>query len=167
MGDALPESCGGCTEKAQTTAMEQALTLTPPPGFRPITPIDALMEAFAPMYRSDDADGHLSLGFFVDRQHTNPRGDCHGGTWATMADLQMGMNVGTLTGRSGPTVTLSLDFLGAAKTGQWVEGRARLMRETRQLAFMDATFTADGELALRANGIFRLKWAPHPGITNG
>lgn len=128
--------------------------------------VDHIMGNFAPLYRRDDADNHVTLGFFVQQHHCNPRGDCHGGTWATLADLQLGINVGAMINRSGPTVTLSLDYLGAAKVGQWIEGRTRLLRATPKLAFLDGTFTADGELALRANGIFRLKWPVNPDIIN-
>jgi len=137
-----------------------------PPGFRPINPVDGVTQAFAPLYRRDEGN-HISLGFHVGPQHCNPRGHCHGGTWATLADLEMGMNACTMTGRGGPTVTMTLDYLGAAVVGQWVEGKARLLRQTPKMAFMDCTFTADGELALRANGIFRLKWAPNPDVITG
>lgn len=134
--------------------------IAPPPGFFPLPPLDGVMEAMAPLYfRIDDNDQYV-LAFHVGPQHCNPRGHCHGGVWATMADLQLGMNVGRLTNRTGPTVSMSLDYLGSARTGQWVEGTTRLLRRTPRLAFVDATFTADGELVLRANAIFRLKWEP-------
>lgn len=137
-----------------------AMANDPPPGFQLLPPLDEVMLSFAPIYYRRDAEKHVALGFHVARQHCNLRGDCHGGTWACIADVQLGVNVGTLTGLSGPTVSLSLDYLGAASLGQWVEGRTRLLRRTPKLAFVDAVFTADGEPVLRASGIFRLKWPP-------
>lgn len=129
-----------------------------PAGFRLLEPFDEVMAALGPIFLRHDDVGHLTLGFRVARQHCNPQGSCHGGIWATFADLQLGMNVGLMTKRSGPTVSMSLDYLGSAQPGQWVEGTTRLLRETPKLAFVDATFTADGNPMLRASGIFRLKW---------
>ena len=127
-----------------------------PPGFLPLHGLDSVMDAFAPVYVRQE-DDKAALGFRVGIQHCNPRGNCHGGTWATMADVLMGLNVGFASGKSGPTVSLSVDFLGAAAMGQWVEGRANILRWTHNLGFAECLFTADGEPALRANAVFRRK----------
>lgn len=128
-----------------------------PSGFRLIEPMDEVMGGFAPVYLRQDPNQHVVLGFHVGPQHCNPRGHCHGGTWATMADILMGMNLGFVTGLSGPTVSLGIDFLGAAVVGQWVAGCAEILRSTPNLGFVQCRFTADGELALRANAVFRRK----------
>lgn len=129
-------------------------------GFQRLEPFDKVMAAFDPIYMRIDPDG-LALGFHVGPQHCNPSGHCHGGTWATMADIVMGMNVGFATGMAGPTVSLSIDFLGAAAEGQWVEGHAEVLRSTPNLAFAECRFTADATLALRANAVFRRKVPPY------
>lgn len=126
-------------------------------GFRLINNMDEVMRAFAPVYVRPDASGLITLGFHVTQQHCNPNGHCHGGVWATMADVVMGLNVGAATGLGGPTISLSIDFLGAARVGQWVEGSARVLRSTHRLGFAECFFTADGEAALRANAVFRRK----------
>lgn len=127
-----------------------------PPGFLLLDALDDVMGAFAPIYARKE-EKQVALGFRVGGQHCNPRGNCHGGTWATLADIVMGINVGLVTERSGPTVSLSIDFLGAAREGQWVEGRAKVLRWTPNLGFSECLFTADGEPALRANAVFRRK----------
>lgn len=132
-----------------------------PPGFRLLQQWDEVMAAFAPLYFRQDANDYVTMGFHIGTQHCNPRGVCHGGTWATMADIVMGVNVGRISGMSGPTVSLSIDFLGTAKTGQWVEGHAEILRWTPNLGFAECRFTADGELALRANAVFRRKYRPN------
>lgn len=128
-----------------------------PPGFRLIGDMDEVMRGFAPVYLRLEDSGLVALGFHVGSQHCNPSGNCHGGTWATMADVVMGLNVGLTTGLGGPTISMSLDYLGAARAGQWVEGKARLLRATHKLGFAECIFTADGEPALRASAIFRRK----------
>ena len=133
-----------------------------PPGFHLADRMDEVTGAFHPLYLSRrDEDGALAIGFHVGPQHCNPRGHCHGGTWATMADIIMGMNVGKLTGLSGPTISLTIDFLGSAAMGQWVEGHARVLRATPNLGFADCLFTADGTLALRGSATFRRKLPPY------
>ena len=138
-----------------------------PPGFHPMPQLDDVMGAFAPTYMRQESPDIVTLGFRVGRQHCNPRGSCHGGTWATMADVVMGMSVGLVTGLSGPTVSMSIDFLGAATIGQWIEGHARVLRSTPNLGFAECTFTADGMLALRANAIFRRKFPPYRNLGPG
>ncbi|SCW59870.1 uncharacterized domain 1-containing protein [Sphingobium faniae] len=132
-----------------------------PAGFQRLGPFDDVMSGFDPVYIRRETESGLALGFRVGPQHCNPSGNCHGGTWATMADIVMGVNVGFVTGMSGPTVSLGIDFLGAATKGQWVEGRAEVLRWTPNLAFVECRFTADGELALRANAVFRRKYPPY------
>lgn len=131
-----------------------------PDGFRPLVTFDAVTGAFGPLHARRAEDGHLQLGFRVDDRHCNPSGVCHGGAWSTMADILMGLSVGLCTGASGPTVSLSLHFLSAAPRGAWVEGSARVLQQTPFLGFAECLFTVDGEPALRANGVFRLKSTP-------
>jgi uncharacterized protein (TIGR00369 family) len=131
-----------------------------PPGFQLLPEFDEVMAGFAPIHGRRTEDGGMLLGFHVSSRHCNPRGNCHGGTWATMADVVMGMNVGFLTGLSGPTISLNIDFLGAARAGQWAEGRAEVVRSTPNLGFAECRFTADGTLVLRATAVFRRKFTP-------
>jgi len=132
-----------------------------PPGFRLLDNFDKVMEGFAPVYVRHEADDSITLGFHVGPQHCNPRGHCHGGTWATMADVLMGINISFQTKLGGPTINLALDFLGPATAGQWVEGHARVLQQTPNLGFADCVFTADGAIALRASATFRRKLDPY------
>lgn len=135
-----------------------------PAGSRLIGSMDAVMASFAPVYAKRSPDDRVMLGFRVEAQHCNPRGHCHGGTWATVADVLMGLNIGFVTNLSGPTVSMAVDFVGAALLGQWVQGSARVLRKTYRLGFADCLFTADGEPALRANAVYRRKFAPYSGF---
>ena len=126
-----------------------------PEHFRELKPMDGLMKGLAPLYGRPSDDGRLAFGLHVLPHHCNPQGNCHGGTWATMADVLMGCNIGLITGMSGPTVSMALDFIAAAVVGQWVEGEARILRETPRLAFADCMFMVAGAPALRANGVYR------------
>ena len=100
------------------------------------------------------------LGFRVEERHCNPGRVAHGGMLATFADMllpiasrfQSKLDMGFL-----PTVNLACDFLAPAAKGAWVEGRAEVVRMTRNLLFAQGLASADGEPCLRANGIFKIK----------
>lgn len=129
-----------------------------PDGYLQLGDLDQVMAAIAPVYVRRTDEGGTMLGFRIGPQHCNPRGRCHGGVWATMADVLMGVNVGLLSGLGGPTISMSLDFLAAATVGQWAEGSARLLRHTERIAFVECLFTVDGEPALRASATFRRRF---------
>jgi uncharacterized protein (TIGR00369 family) len=131
-----------------------------PDGFFPFHTEGGVLERLAPIYLREQPDGLVTLGIRLAKHHCNPRGTCHGGTWATLADVLMGINVGLGTGLNGPTVSMSIDFAGAAQDGQWVEGHGSVLRWTSNLAFAECHFMVQEKVALRVSGIFRRKFPP-------
>lgn len=118
----------------------------------------AFIEHVGPLYVSV-AGGGFRLGFRVQSRHTNPLGICHGGMMATFADMLLPMAV--LHAWEGPrhflpTIGLQIDYLGPSRLGAWVEGRAELLRRTRNMVFAQGLVTADGEPALRVSGTFKI-----------
>jgi uncharacterized protein (TIGR00369 family) len=132
-----------------------------PEGFAPFKLLMGFVNVNGPLYGKWDGT-HLLLGFRVEERHCNPGKVAHGGMLATFADMllpiasrfQSKIDMGFL-----PTVNLSCDFLSPAPLGAWVEGRAEVVRMTRNLLFAQGLATADGEPCLRANGIFKIKAA--------
>ena len=54
------------------------------------------------------------------------------------------------------TVGLALDFLGAAKVGQWLEVTPRVLRAGGSLGFVDCLVRADDQPVARGNATFRI-----------
>jgi uncharacterized protein (TIGR00369 family) len=129
-----------------------------PAGFAPLRLNMGLLEVLGPLY-GKWAEDRLVLGFRVERRHCNPAQVAHGGMLATFADMLLPIaarfhskaELGFL-----PTVNLTCDYLAPAPLGSWVEGRADLVKTTRNLLFAQGLATADGEPVLRANGIFKI-----------
>src|SRR3954469_12855569 len=129
-----------------------------PAGFAPLRLSMGLLEAVGPLY-GKWADDRLVLGFRVERRHCNPGQVAHGGMLATFADMllpiaarfQSKAELGFL-----PTMNLTCDYLAPAPLGSWVEGRADLVKTTRNLLFAQGVATADRLPVLRANGIFKI-----------
>src|ERR1700760_2479942 len=133
-----------------------------PEGFAPFKLAMGFVNVNGPLYGRWDGT-HLLMGFRVEERHCNPGMVAHGGMMATFADMllpfasrfQSKTDMGFL-----PTVNLTCDFLAPVKLGAWVEGRADVVRMTRNLLFAQGVATADGEPCLRANGIFRITATP-------
>jgi uncharacterized protein (TIGR00369 family) len=103
-------------------------------------------------------DEPIRIGFRVQPKHCNRHKFCHGGMIATFMDMALGSAMGAAIKPEGnsPTMTLTIDFLGAAMAGDWVESRSRLVHATFKTAFCDAIALGPKGPVARANGIFRL-----------
>jgi len=130
-----------------------------PAGFKPVPlgPAGSFMDLTGPLYGRIEGES-LLLGFRVEPRHCNPIGICHGGMLATFADMMLGVGCSfqAKLGRFLPTVNLTVDFLGAAALGAWIEGRVEVLRTTRNLVFGQTQASADGAPAVRASGILKI-----------
>ena len=103
----------------------------------------------------------ISLGLRIEERHMNSRGICHGGLLATMADLALGYACLAIGGQTSfVTVSLSLDFAGSAKAGDWVESQAEVQKTGARIAFANCYLVANGVRIVRASAIFALSAAP-------
>jgi uncharacterized protein (TIGR00369 family) len=136
-----------------------------PEGFAPFKIAMGFLAANGPLYGKWDGT-HLLMGFRVEPRHCNPGQVAHGGMLATFADMLLPI-ASRFQGKTDmgflPTINLACDFLAPAPLGAWVEGRAEIVRMTRNLLFAQGLAAADGEPCLRANGIFKIKSAKDSG----
>jgi uncharacterized protein (TIGR00369 family) len=81
----------------------------------------------------------------------------HGGVLSTLCDNAMGIACVLAAGDGTGLVTvhLSVDFLGAAREGQWLEIAATPTQSGRTLSFASAEAAADGRIIGRATALFR------------
>jgi uncharacterized protein (TIGR00369 family) len=108
-----------------------------------------------PYYVKNDGEGHVR-GLRVLERHLNGAGIVHGGMLAGFMDSVLAQTVHRSTGRAGFTVRLVADFVGPAKRGDWLEGRARVIQQTRTLAFVEGELTVGRRQVMSATGVFRL-----------
>lgn len=129
-----------------------------PEGFRPVKFGGPFISHNGPFYAKWTGERVL-LGFRVERRHTNPLGMCHGGMLASLADMLMpcaALYQTQAERRFLPTISLQIDYMGAAPLGAWVQGEADILRSTRNLLFGQGLISADGQPALRISGIFKI-----------
>ena len=136
-------------------------TLIIPPGFQRHFRQSPLTDPWEPIY-SRRTDSAVVLGLVAEAAHTNSRGLVHGGLISALADNAMGLSCARRLGESASlvTVNLTLDFLAAAKVGQWLEFDTVFAKTGSTLSFAQAIVTADGEPCARANAVFRMVKRP-------
>ena len=124
-------------------------------GFRILNlPRNPFIEANGPLYGRMDG-GRFVLGFLCERKHCNPMMACHGGMLATLADmlLLLGTNIQTGLGQFLLTVSLDVDFIGPVMEGDWLEGRAEVLRAGKSVIFTEGRMTVGGKSIARVNAI--------------
>ena len=116
-----------------------------------------LTDPWEPLWRRVSGDTVI-LGLRAGAAHTNSRGFVHGGLISALADNAMGLSCARKLGdgTSLVTVNLTVDFLGSAFTGQWLEFDTVFVKPGGTLCFTQAFVTADGQPCARANGVFRV-----------
>lgn len=114
----------------------------------------------------------ISIGLRLGKQHCNRSGRLHGAMVCALFDSTMGNNIGLDVARTKDidqsmynrspatapmaTVSLTTNFLGSAKLGDWVEATADVRRPGKSLAFVDAELRRDGDVIANASGVFRV-----------
>ncbi len=136
---------------------EEAGSDAPPAGFAPLDPGPGFGEFFGPLYWRANGD-RPRIGFRVASRHINLFGLCHGGALTTLADYQLAplRRAGIAQGPFAPTLNLNVDFLSAARLGEWIEGEVALVRATGRYLFTQALLSnAQGPVA-RSTAIYAL-----------
>jgi len=130
-----------------------------PAGFVPLEAGGPYIQHNGPLYVLHQSDV-VKFGFRVERRHTNPMGNLHGGMMATFCDMLMPLSVhrksDQVADRFLPTISLQIDYLAPAAMGAWVEGEANPLRITRSLVFAQGLVTADGVPCARVSGVFKI-----------
>jgi uncharacterized protein (TIGR00369 family) len=114
-----------------------------------------LTDPWEPLY-SRRIEGAVRIGLRAGPAHSNSRGFVHGGLISALADNAMGLSCGEALGHARlVTINLTLDFIAAAKQGEWLEVRPKVVRAGSTLCFATAEVLSGDTLCARANAIFR------------
>src|SRR4051794_24209175 len=128
----------------------------PPPGFAPLFRTSPFLETVGPLFYRKDLERGLIIGLRIAGKHANARGIAHGGLLLTLADIALGYR--TAFGEDPPagliTASLTADFAGAAKIGDWVEAHVDVQKVGGRLAFANAFLMVEGERIVRASAVF-------------
>ncbi|MGH8670318.1 MAG: PaaI family thioesterase [Burkholderiales bacterium] len=126
-----------------------------PSGFKPLFRSSPVLELIGPLYcRGEGLD--LVVGLLAEAKHCNARGTVHGGILAALADVSLGntMAFASTPPASLVTASLSLDFAGSAKAGDWLEAHVDVQKQGGRLSFANCYLMAGGQRIVRASAVF-------------
>ncbi len=128
-----------------------------PEGYDPLFRTSPYLELLGPIYNKR-VDGKLIVGVRAEEKHCNARGFVHGGVFSSLADIALGYNAAFAGEKPLPMVTASLtvDFAGSAKLGEWIEIETDVQKIGRSMAFANCYFTVNGKRIVRASGVFNV-----------
>jgi uncharacterized protein (TIGR00369 family) len=126
-----------------------------PDGFERHFRQSPLTDPWEPIY-SKRTDKAVIIGLRLALPHTNSRGMAHGGLITSLADNAMGLSCGHQLGGATRLVTasLSVDFIGPAKVGQWLQVETEVIKTGRSLCFAQCLVTVDDVPCARASASF-------------
>ena len=98
----------------------------------------------------------LVIGFRAEAKHCNARGVVHGGVYSSLADVALGYSVAFSGEEPIPFVTasLSIDYAGSARLGDWVEAHTQIQKIGKRMAFANCFFLIGSKHIVRASGVF-------------
>jgi acyl-coenzyme A thioesterase 13 len=126
-----------------------------PEGFQPIFRSSPYLELLGPIFDMK-ADEGLVIGLRVEEKHCNARGLVHGGVFSSLADVALGYNAAFQGREPTPLVTasLSIDYAGSAKLGEWIEVYTDVQKVGKRMAFANCYFLVGTKRIVRASGVF-------------
>lgn len=127
-----------------------------PEGFAPLERPSPFLYTVGPLFIRDDGTEREVIALRVEDKHTNTVGIAHGGVLASLADVALGHRLvfSTVPPRTLVTVNLTVDFIGSAKRGEWIEARVEIQKSDGRTAFASARLTVGNKQIVRASGIF-------------
>lgn len=126
-----------------------------PEGYVPIIMVEPFTTRIGPLFSRQTGD-NIQIGFRVEASHLNIEKVVHGGMLATVADQAIGINIAHGSGSEYDVLTmhLSVDYIGPAYLGDWVEATARLTKQGGKIRFGNCEVRAGDRLLLTASAIF-------------
>lgn len=124
-------------------------------GFEVLSRTSPFTDLLGPIYQKKDTSG-LIIGLLIEEKHCNARGIAHGGVYGTLADIAMGYSAAFSTNPPTPLVTTSqtMDYMGKAKIGDWLEVHTQVQKVGRTLAFAHCHFILEAQAVARSTAVF-------------
>jgi acyl-coenzyme A thioesterase PaaI-like protein len=127
---------------------------------------DGFINLVGPLWRR--MDGNMPEYAIVGQdKHRNRRGVVQGGLLMTLADRTCGMTARFVSGvEATATVQMDTHFVDAARIGDVMISRPRVVRITKSLIFMHTDVTVEGRCVVTVQGVFKVvrkEVGPAPG----
>ncbi|WP_022981566.1 PaaI family thioesterase [Ideonella sp. B508-1] len=144
------------------TPLEASPAEAPPPGFTAMRPYGPFAVLVGPICERVDSE-QVVLGLRVQDKHCNRLDVVHGGMLSTLVDTALAFGVRRAAeARLGTgdfalvTTQISVNFLGNAVPGQWIEAHVEVQRTGRRLGFATCRIHAGDAILVQASGQFMI-----------
>jgi len=129
-------------------------------GWRTWT-FDSFLNQSVPFWHRVDADRTVRCAFRAQKKHLNGHGNVHGGCYMAFVDYCVFAIAGLVLDGPGVTVSLSSDFLNAAREDELIEATGQVTRAGGSLIFVRGELKSGERLLLTFSGtIKRVKQKP-------
>ena len=101
----------------------------------------------------------IEYEFFVEvkEMHLNTGHIAHGGFLSTIADTGMGTAAHQVAGdRRCVTINLNLKFITAAKLGETLSGKVKILKKTKTLVFINCEINNAKDIVVSASGTWKI-----------
>jgi acyl-coenzyme A thioesterase 13 len=134
------------------------MTEAVPGDFEPARFAKGFLDRAGPYFLRRDAEG-IVVGLRIHEDHLNYVGVVHGGVLTTLADVALSLQVHELEKPSLSPVTNSLttNFLGAARLGDWLEAHCRIDQIGKRLAHTSGQIRRGPDLLMTMTGVFSIR----------
>ncbi|MGH6787541.1 MAG: PaaI family thioesterase [Novosphingobium sp.] len=128
-----------------------------PPGFAPAGFAIGFLDRGGPYWRRG-AGRAATLGLRIEAGHLNYQDVAHGGVLTTFADVALSYCVHVSEGPapSLATASLTVNFLSAARLGDWLEAEARVDRIGKRIAYTSGRIVRGGDTLATMTGVFSI-----------
>ena len=128
---------------------------SPPSGVVPAGVSPGFLDRGGPYWLHRTEAGTL-VGLRIDEGHLNYQDVAHGGVLTTLADVALSycLHVSEQPAPALATATLTVNFLGAARLGDWLEADARIDRMGKRLAHTSGAIRRGDEQIATMSGVF-------------
>lgn len=130
-----------------------------PSGFEPANFTPGFLDHGGPYFLGPAEEGVRTVGLAVGPHHINYQDAAHGGVISTFADVALSHAVyDAERPRLAPsTVTLTVNYLAAAKLGDWLEARVRIDRLGGRMAYCSGAVWRGSEQIATMSGVFAFR----------
>ena len=128
-----------------------------PEGYEPYSEPSPFLDKVGPLYQKLGPEAPI-FAVRILEHHCNNRGLAHGGLLASLADIALGKS--SSWSREPKlallTTSLTIDYLDAARLGDWVEAVTEFYRVGRDLAFANCYLQVGDRKIVRASGVYKI-----------
>jgi uncharacterized protein (TIGR00369 family) len=135
--------------------MNDQTAIAVPDGFEILPPFGPFHELIGPLYIKW-TDGRCAVGVRVEEKHRNRFQAMHGGMICTLIDTATAWasKCSRTPAIRVVTTNLTINLMGNAAPGEWVEARVEVLRSGRSLVFSDCHVWCDGRVIAQASAQF-------------